>query len=264
MDKQALINENALKQKEADRRHQEDLDRIRQERDDRLAELAEEEALKLQREREDFELKQQRAKEDHEREMEQLRQEISDRLMEFARAVGEEYDLNDEAVNNLYNLLQQYYGPNGYFDGLYDYSYKSLVSRAQAMLAQVNTLINQAKMGLTGGSSMLSLSPTFLQGYQSGIRGSTGKKSIGSQASGGTYLATRPTTATFGEAGPEIATFIPLRKMGVTAPAGASPASGADGHVNIELWLSPDLESRIISNTLNETASVITRVSRSK
>jgi hypothetical protein len=39
---------------------------------------------------------------------------------------------------------------------------------------------------------------------------------------------------------------------------------GEEGKVSIELWLSPDLESRIVNNTMDKTADVITRVGRSK
>ena len=83
MDRTALENEYALRQQEQADQHAADIERIKRERDDRLAELAQEEALKLQREREDFELKQARAQEDHAREMEQLRQQIDERFMEF-------------------------------------------------------------------------------------------------------------------------------------------------------------------------------------
>jgi len=255
MDKEALINEHKLSQQEAARQHQEDLERIRQERDDRLAELAEEERIRLEQERQDFELEQQRAKEDHDLEMQQLNQEISDRLMEFARAIGEEYQLNEQGVQKLYELLNQYYGPSGTFDQLYKYSYESMVAQAQAMLAQVNAIISQAK-------SQMSLIPTTFPSDDFFFRHS--QQSIGNQAKGGTYLATRATKAVFGESGPEIASFIPLGSS-MSLP-GIAPSSGNNmsGRLDIEILLSPDLESRIISSTLNETANVITRIQRSK
>ena len=68
----------------------------------------------------------------------------------------------------------------------------------------------------------------------------------------------------FGESGPEIASFIPLRKLGGSNPTGGLSAAGANGKVDIELWLSPDLEARVMNNTLNETANVFAKINRSK
>ena len=257
MDKTALENEYALRQKAADEQHQNEIDRIKRERDDRLAELAEEERIKLQREREDFELKQARAAEDHAIEMERLKQEISDRLMEFAQAIGEEYNLNEEGVNALYDLLQQYYGPNGYFEGLYDYSYKSMVAKAQAMLQQVNALIGQAQASILSANMLNPISSTFYNSDRDLLN-------IGPQANGGTYFANKPTIAMFGEAGPEFASFTPVRKMSGASGAGSLPAQNGNGKVDIELWLSPDLEARVVNTALTETANAVVRVKRTK
>jgi len=71
---------------------------------------------------------------------------------------------------------------------------------------------------------------------------------------------------TFGEAGPELATFIPLGRVGKNVGNLTSMMSGGGGggKVSIELLLSPDLESRIVANTLGQTADVITKIIRSK
>jgi hypothetical protein len=83
---------------------------------------------------------------------------------------------------------------------------------------------------------------------------------LGGLAKGGTYLATRPTTATFGEAGPEIAQFIPLSKLG-SSNAGASSSfgggMGAGGTLQLMVDLSPDLEARIIDKSLDNVSAVI-------
>jgi hypothetical protein len=259
MDKEALINEYNLQKQERDRQHQEELERIRRERDDRLAELAQEEQLKLQREQQDFELKQQRAAQDHQIEMQRLGQEIQDRLMQFAQALGDEYKLNDEGVRKIYDLLNAYYGPQGYFDGLYDYSYQSMVSRAQEMLAQINQIVSQAQMSLNS----LPLSPSS---PTSGIGNAPKTEDIGKQAKGGIYLANKPTKAIFGDAGLELAQFIPLnsRRLSNVSLSIIPEKQPLNGNIAIELFLSPDLESRIIQNSLDATANAFVKVIRSK
>lgn len=262
MDKTALINEQALKQEEQARQHQEDIARIKRERDDRLAELAEEERIKLQREKEDFELKQQRAEQDHQRELEQLNQQITDRLNLFAEQLGEEYDLNAEAVDQLKELLNAYYGPGGEFDQLYDYSYESLVANAQQMLG----IINQLRAAQATMASMSAL-PAFNPGaISSSAFTGANMSSIGSQAQGGTYFANRPTHAVFGDVpGGEIASFLPINKLKAGMGKGSPSAGGGmGGTIELEMLLSPDLEARVVRNSMQGVSDVITKVRRTK
>jgi len=135
---------------------------------------------------------------------------------------------------------------------VYDYSYKSMVARAQAMLAAVNALVAQAQASLSTLNPQTYYPATFpLQ-------------SIGGQALGGSYLATRPTHALFGEAGPEIASFIPVRKLQASGAIGSSFGGGMGGKIEIEMLLSPDLEARVMRNTLSEASQVIAKVRRTK
>lgn len=89
----------------------------------------------------------------------------------------------------------------------------------------------------------------------------------GGYAEGGSVIAMRPTRAIFGERGPELATFTPLGRDGrdVNKLFGDLPSSaGGGGRMLIEMLLSPDLEARVIENSLSRTADVFARVSRSK
>lgn len=85
-------------------------------------------------------------------------------------------------------------------------------------------------------------------------------------AEGGTLLATRPTNVMFGESGPEIATFTPLGRIGknVGSVFGESRANGMEGSITLELLLSPDLEARVVRNSMNGVAEIITKVVDSK
>jgi hypothetical protein len=90
---------------------------------------------------------------------------------------------------------------------------------------------------------------------------------LGGFAEGGTVIANRPTVAVFGEAGPEMATFTPLNRTGkdTNKVFGDMSGNGAGGgRILIEMSLSPDLEARVVENSLSKTADVIAKISRSK
>jgi hypothetical protein len=66
----------------------------------------------------------------------------------------------------------------------------------------------------------------------------------------------------------ELATFTPIGRSGsdvnkLFSSIGGGGGSGG-GAINIELLLSPDLEARIVKNTLGQTANIITRTQRTK
>lgn len=83
-------------------------------------------------------------------------------------------------------------------------------------------------------------------------------------AMGGTMIANQPTNVQFGENGLEMATFTPI-KGGASNSMISNLSGGSNGGgISIELLLSPDLESRIVKNTLGKTAEIFTKVQRSK
>jgi len=95
----------------------------------------------------------------------------------------------------------------------------------------------------------------------------------GSYASGGAFITKQPTTILVGEAGPEYVSITPLSKM--TTPemmtnssgggyGGGSLAAPGGGKLTVELFLSKDLEYRIVDQTLSEAADVFLDVMRNK
>ena len=73
--------------------------------------------------------------------------------------------------------------------------------------------------------------------------------------------ANAPTSAMFGENGPEIAQFTPLSKLNTNdlSPVSNSSAQALQnggGKIKLEVWLSDGLESRIIDNTMGQLASI--------
>jgi len=84
----------------------------------------------------------------------------------------------------------------------------------------------------------------------------------GNKRSGGSVLATKPTTVTFGEV-PELATFTPLSQMKTSGGVSSAQLSsvGNDGGITkVEIWLSKGLEGEIIDSTLDEVAQIFQNV----
>jgi hypothetical protein len=265
MEKQNLINEHALRKKDSQQQQQEELADLAAQRDERLRQLAEEHAIRMRREQEDYQIRKQRAELDHQRDLEDIRRRIDERLMEFARAIGEEYNLNEQGVNALYNLLQQYYGPDGAIDGLYKYSYDSLIQRSKAMVQRMNQVIQMAaQMQQAVASAGMGFFPVSSQSTAK-FTGAQ-RPNLGPQARGGTYLATSPTQATFGEAGPELATFTPLSKIGSggRASGGIGGIPGMGGDLQLSILLSPDLEAKIVRTSLENVSATIESVQRER
>jgi len=66
-----------------------------------------------------------------------------------------------------------------------------------------------------------------------------------------------------------MATLTPIGRTGrdvnkIFSNLGGGSGGNSGGNVQIELLLSPDLESRIVKNTLTKTGQIITKVQRSK
>lgn len=82
-------------------------------------------------------------------------------------------------------------------------------------------------------------------------------------AEGGQQLAKKPTIAMFGEGGPEIATFTPVNRVNtnnkspVESGMGNMMPGSMGGKLHLMVELSPDLEARIVDNTLDQSAEII-------
>lgn len=87
-------------------------------------------------------------------------------------------------------------------------------------------------------------------------------------AEGGNLLVDKPTRFTAGENfEPEMISVTPLSRIGKNVGktfGGLSNKGGMGGDLSIQLVLSPDLEARIISNTLDQTANIFTKIVKGK
>jgi hypothetical protein len=132
--------------------------------------------------------------------------------------------------------------------------------------AAIRNLINATASG--GSAASTSAQYTSATPVVSSTWGAAGLYGTGGMAEGGTFLATRPGTINVAENRPEVITATPLGKPGKDISKvftnGSGMGGGMDGKIELGLTLSPDLEARIISQTLSETANVVLKINRSK
>lgn len=236
-------NKAELQQKlqDAEIEKQQKMDAARKEFEDKLKENA----LARQRELEEAATWKRRELRDaatwHQRQLEEQRIYLQRKLRDLADAIAKEYQLMDAGARSILRLMQSYYTLAGGFG---------------------STTTNP----LSGGTSNTSTFPVYTNqqsGIGSGLYNPYDIRSRGGFAEGGTLLATRPTTVTFGET-PEIATFTPITRMGqnlndLVVSGGQGKGSGK---ANVVLTLSPDLRAEIVENSLETMAIHVERLVR--
>lgn len=130
---------------------------------------------------------------------------LAERLEAIAKELAEEDKINEEGAKKILETLAEHFGEGGSIDEL--------------MAAYRNRLQTkmQIKIEFEGGELPAASSAGDTVG------GGSPHVPMHSFAKGGTILATRPTVALFGEAGPEIGNFIPLNQMAQAHAAGQGP-----------------------------------------
>ena len=265
LNKEAAERQYALDKLERAKKYADEQAARKKEANDRLKELNREYNIKARREMEDYDLKEARRKEDFMAEMADLRAEWKQKMDEWTMEKSSELELNATAAEEMRKLINSYYGPGGVYEGLYNYSYASLLAVSSATISQINATI---------ASVMSSIATTM-----SSVGAPPSNSSLRRRAAGGLDVASSPTTVTFGEAGKELALFIPFDKLNSMKSsmslndltAGASrqrnPMSGGSpinpamaGMIELLVTLSPDLEARIVNDTSDYVASRIQTV----
>lgn len=261
IDKEALRRKKELEDKNREEQQASEIEDLELQRQRRL----EDARLEYEQKLADLNVAKQREAEDlakwYEREFADLQLAQDRKIKELLAGWAKEQEITEANAAAVYAILQKYFGPGGYTDELYQYMVDSLLqitSQAAALASQLGSL---------GGRDMSTEIPTPSDtGGSSG--GGGGGSSGGGRAQGGTLLATRPTNATFGEAGPELVTFTPLNRMGADVGkifGGTFPNAGAGGGMlKLEVLLSPDLEARVVEKSMNGVADVIIKVTDSK
>jgi hypothetical protein len=174
------------------------------------------------------------------RELEEIDRHAKQKLEKLLANYVQEYGLHQQQQEKIHQLLVQYFGAN------------------MAMVSSLMAYMSGVASQMQALSFSAAAFPTYFQSEKGKL------PYAGNYAEGGAVIANKPTVAVFGEAGRELATFTPLDKGGQRSPFGEVGGAIGGGKILFEMLLSPDLEARIMENTLNETADIVTRVARSK
>jgi len=262
IDKEALERKKGLDDAAREEEQQHQLEDIEIKRQQRLADAQVEyqqklvdQAIAKQRELDDLNLW-------RERELADVEKGIQRKLEALIKGWIDEQKITQENAAAVYEILKHYFGPGGMTDALYQYMVASLAQASQ-LAQQLATLpagmpapywqLAAQSAGGGGGGAGMNLAPFQYEG--------------GGMAEGGSLLATRPTKAIFGDAGPELATFTPLGRIGRNVNklfGDGGKGGGMDGTIVLDISLSPDLEARIVENYMDGVANIITKVTRSK
>jgi hypothetical protein len=248
----------------------------------RIKQMKEEEALRLKQMAEEFALQKKMETEHYNQQLADYKSALDTKLQELAVKIAQEHNMNQSGMEALYNLFTEYYGSNGKFAKEQQGSYLKMEEQSQGFVDAMSAIYAQYANTLAGmaaaiGGSISSLVGTTATGSYRGAGGTTttpqGSGSGGGgmsiphhMASGGVALAGTATTATFGEAGPELAMFLPLNASTGRLPAyGFGGGGGGGGGVAlIRLEVGSDLEARIVNNALTQAALSIEKVYRSR
>lgn len=254
IDKEALLRKKKLDDQSRQDDLQAELEQIERQRQQRLEDAKRDYEQKLadqrkakQRELEDLNVW-------YAREQADLRQHLQRKMQDLINAWIQEGKITQAGAAQVYAILLSYFGPGGLTDQLYQYMQSQMMASMSipgnipvSTFGQIGTHTN------TGSSNRAPRIPA------TGLGGGTTPF-----AEGGTLIATRPMTATFGEV-PEAVTFTPLDKPGNNVGRLFGDKSGiGGGMLEVLLTLSPDLEHRIVQKSLDGAADVIVKVNRSR
>lgn len=146
-------------------------------------------------------------------------------VVDLTNSLADQYSLTAQGLAQLYQLYAQYYGPNG-----------------SLLTMMYNFYTAMASIG--GGG-----------------KPSSGGKGVPMMASGGIGIANKATSVTFGEAGLEAAIFMPLNGSRMSGLGSFSnlASGGQNGKTVVEVWLSPDLQARIVNQAQSGIVDVFVK-----
>ena len=170
---------------------------------------------------------------------------IQERINKMLAGLQQEYSLSKEELEKIDAL---YYGI--YLDA--NSSFNQGIDSAIQRLSQLNA-IHLRVMSLLWQPTPGRPTPAEERGH----------------VEGGTIIANKPTTVTFGEGGWEAATFTPLSRAGVninqvTGNLPAGIGGGGGGKYTVGISLSPGLEGKIVDQALDEVSDIIFKIERAR
>jgi hypothetical protein len=241
LDKKNLVQENNEQQEERRKTLAEELADIEKQRQRKLADLLEEMNYKRNKAVEDWLRDRADAQTRFDQDQEDEKRRNAYKLQDLVDALSEQGLATLAGAEAIRSIMMTYFGPGGYTDKIYNY----LIAKIRAAAAIASAMAKAMGGGAVGGNA---------------------KNQPMQFASGGAMIASRPTTAVFGEGGePELAVFLPLSKLkSPTARSSLTSGASGGGKIKLEVLLSPDLEARIIQQAANNVAATITKIQREK
>jgi hypothetical protein len=163
---------------------------------------------------------------------------IQNNLKQWADGLGAQYTLTAQNMKDIYTVINAYLGKNGYVDETYTYITERM-AQVFSTLGSFSSAIN--KYGGVGNTP-----------YGPAVPG---------MAAGGSLFANTPTSVTFGEAGPELAMFMPLGSgfSGSSAPMGGGSGGGS---IQLQVTLDKNLQAQIVQSSLDNVSLAIDRMDR--
>lgn len=239
------------RQRESERRELEDqrqreIRDLQLQRDRRLRELDLEFIFRKQKLIDQAIFDREQAKIDADRKIREIQIAAQQRREQLIRQFADEQQITKDFADNIYRLLKQTFGSGGRIEAIYEYFILLTEQTFDALnegLKSLNRIPGILKKSIQGAS--LPISPDILA------------------AEGGTLVATKPTLALFGEAGPERVDFTPLTRPGrnVGRTFGGS-LPNQQGRISLRISLTPGLTADIIDQSLNQMADIIVDANR--
>lgn len=248
-----IDKDNAKKQREVDQQ------KAQEELQQKLVDIEKERKLKLEQAKQDLADKLRDIKIAADRERAEARinyqRQLNDAAIAHRRALEEQRIFLQRKLRDLAEALAKEYNMTAT-------SLKALSSLYSGFTATVSSI--GSPIGNASAPSSVNAG-TYTPVVNTGFSGS-GMYGTGGLAEGGTFLATRPQTINVAENRPEVITATPLGRPGrdISKLFTNGSMGGGGGQIEVALTLSPDLEARVIKNTLDETANIVTRINRSK
>jgi hypothetical protein len=275
-EKEALERKNALDAQESKLEEKGDIKKARDDQKDKL----EDAAIDYQRKLADLNTAKAREQEDlqkwYDREQDDLQLDQDRKLQALTEGWVEAGLLTEENAAYIYSILAGYFGPGGLTDQIYAYMRASL-AQAMAMAGGIALPVGQpapysqlaAQSTPASAGTATPIQQLTSGGYESNQPYTpTFVPRPGGYAEGGAFMATTPQSIKVGERGAEMVQTTPIGRVGNDVNKFFMGAGGEGentrGEVEIGLTLSPDLEARIIRQSMDATANVVLKVNRTR
>jgi len=269
LDKARLIRERADKKAENAAELAQNLSDINQDRERRLADAARERKQDLANAKKDYaekraelklnaERERADAKRDYDRKLADLQRHFNEKMDALLRSIVQEGKLNAAGAKMVYDALNAY-RPGGAIWNTWA-NYLKYVQAIQAAVAGSvpGTINRQDDYALRHPGTAGSYKPVTQNPFP---------YHPGGYAEGGTLLANRPTTVTFGEGGLEMARFTPIGRRGRDTNkifSNLGGGAGMGGNLKLQVVMSEGLVAEIIDTSLKNVTSVIETVRRER